>query len=199
VVAPLLEDRSVPCDSPLSMCCSVMLCCSSCSVTGPLRVDFTWFDPTLGYSSSEARAAFRRTLNNHQRDDWGRASGAASGDQGLGGTSSRIGGLLSARAASGVAAASLAAAAAATADGVNASLSQPPLRTTMHKDTGHSSSSTQYRSFTTSIAQYASYLQDLGANSPLSPLSPLSPQPERAGVVWMCNGLMFVEYIIRKK
>jgi hypothetical protein len=83
-----------------------------------------------------------------------------------------------------------AAAAAATAAGVNVSSSLPSLRTTRHRDTGHSSSTAQNRSLATSMSQYMSNLQDLGAINPLSPLSPQSPQLEHAGVVLTWNGLM---------
>lgn len=40
-------------------------------VSGPLRVDFNYHNPTLGYSSAEARASFARTLGNHLRLGWG--------------------------------------------------------------------------------------------------------------------------------
>eukprot|EP00775_Hariotina_reticulata_P008971 gene8971-9146_t len=36
--------------------------------SGPLRIDFSCGNPTYGYSQHEAKAAFHRTLENHQRD-----------------------------------------------------------------------------------------------------------------------------------
>jgi hypothetical protein len=168
------------------MCCFCLLFCLSCSVTGPLRVDFTWFDPSLGYSSSEARAAFRRTLFNHRRDDWGRASSAAAVNKGLGHTNSRIGSLISARAASGVADAGFAAAAATAATAAAAAAATagvkftsgssllPTPHTTKGQDTGNSSSTIRRQSIPTSTAR-------VGA------ISTLSTHLEHAGVQLVGN------------
>ncbi|WIA19343.1 hypothetical protein OEZ85_003974 [Tetradesmus obliquus] len=52
--------------------------------SGPLRIDFSSGNPTRGYSTAEARAAFNRTLENHRRMGWGStaAPNAAAGGGG---------------------------------------------------------------------------------------------------------------------